>query len=89
MDLMFSAADEVFRLEVRGFFENTYPKDILDKISRGQTLGKDDMVRSEKALYEQGWIAVNWPTEYGGTGWTVTQKYIFDEELQRAGAPSV
>ncbi|MFN3230677.1 MAG: acyl-CoA dehydrogenase family protein [Alphaproteobacteria bacterium] len=89
MDLSFSAADEAFRLDVRDFFENRYPKDILDKLQRGQTLGKGDLVRSEKALNDQGWVAVNWPKEYGGTGWTVTQKYIFDEELQRAGAQSV
>ncbi len=89
MDLAFSPEDEAFRLEVRDFFQNRYPKDILDKLQRGQTLQKDDHVRSEKALNDQGWVAVNWPVEYGGTGWTVTQKYIFDEELQRAGAPSV
>jgi alkylation response protein AidB-like acyl-CoA dehydrogenase len=89
MDLAFADTDEAFRLEAREFFEQRYPKDILDKVHRGQTLGKDDLVRSEKAYHAEGWSAANWPKEYGGTGWSVTQKYIFDEERERAGAPSV
>ena len=89
MDLAFADTDEAFRLEAREFFEQRFPKDILDKVRRGQTLGKDDLVRSEKAYHAEGWSAANWPKEYGGTGWTVTQKYIFDEERERVGAPSV
>jgi alkylation response protein AidB-like acyl-CoA dehydrogenase len=89
MDLSFSAADEKFRLEVREFFKSEYPKDILAKVQNGQQLNKADYQRSESALNDKGWVAVNWPTEYGGTGWTATQKFIFDDELERAGAPSV
>ena len=33
-------------------------------------------------------MAPNWPKEYGGTGWSVTQRYIFDEECGAASAPS-
>ena len=29
---------------------------------------------------------MNWPKEHGGTGWTANQKYIFDQELELAGA---
>ena len=29
------------------------------------------------------------PEAYGGTGWNVSQRFIFDEELERAGAPNV
>ena len=89
MQIGFSSSDEAFRQEVRQFFAEEYPQDILAKVQRGQSLGKDDLVRSEQALHEKGWIAVNWPVEHGGTGWTPTQKYIFDDELERAGAPSV
>jgi alkylation response protein AidB-like acyl-CoA dehydrogenase len=37
----------------------------------------------------KGWLAVNWPKSAGGTGWTANEKYIFDEELERAGALNV
>ena len=39
------------------------------------------------ALYKRGWVAPYWPTEYGGAGWTPAQRYLFESELSRAGAP--
>jgi alkylation response protein AidB-like acyl-CoA dehydrogenase len=89
MELGFSADDETFRQTVRQFFNEEYPADILAKVQNGQQLTKADYQRSESALNDKGWVAVNWPKEYGGTGWTPTQKYIFDDELEQAGAPSV
>jgi acyl-CoA dehydrogenase len=32
-------------------------------------------------------VAPYWPKEYGGAGWTPAQRYIFESELSRAGAP--
>ena len=31
----------------------------------------------------------NWPVEYGGTGWTAVQKYIFGVEMAEADAPAI
>jgi alkylation response protein AidB-like acyl-CoA dehydrogenase len=45
-------------------------------------------VRWLKRLYEKGWIAPDWPVEYGGTGWDLSKKYIFEMEMALAGAPS-
>jgi len=89
MNLGFSTDDEAFRQTVKAFFKDEYPADILAKVQNGQQLTKADYQRSESALNDKGWVAVNWPTEYGGTGWTPTQKYIFDDELEQAGAPNV
>ncbi|MAB13585.1 acyl-CoA dehydrogenase family protein [Parvibaculum sp.] len=89
MDFSFSAEDEEFRMMMRDFFENEYPSDIVEKIGRGHSPSKEDYQRSERALAAKGWLAVNWPKSDGGTGWTANQKYIFDEELERAGALNV
>ncbi len=89
MDLDFSPADDAFRAEVRAYFESEYPSWILAKVRNGQTLGKADLDASQQALNARGWLAPNWPKEYGGTGWSATQRFIFDEELERAGAPNV
>ncbi|MFZ3035521.1 MAG: acyl-CoA dehydrogenase family protein [Parvibaculum sp.] len=89
MDFSFTQADEEFRMNVRHFFETEYPRDIIDKIAKGASPTKEDYQRSERALDAKGWVAVNWPKEAGGTGWTSNQKYIFDEELERAGALNV
>ena len=42
-----------------------------------------------KTLYKQGWAAPNWPVEFGGTGWTAVQKYIFANENAKANAPAI
>ncbi|GAB1845813.1 acyl-CoA dehydrogenase family protein [Achromobacter xylosoxidans] len=47
------------------------------------------MVEWHAILNRQGWLASHWPVEYGGTGWSTTQKYIFDNECALAGAPRI
>lgn len=80
---------EPFRAEVRAFFENDYPQDIRAMTARGQSLTTADVRRSEMALGAKGWLATAWPAEYGGPGWSLEQQYVFDEELERAGVPTV
>ncbi len=87
MNVTFSADELEFRSEVRQYFENEFPEDILEKQNKAIALTRDDVVRWHKAIYEKGWAAPNWPREYGGTGWTPVQKYIFADEQARAGAP--
>jgi alkylation response protein AidB-like acyl-CoA dehydrogenase len=86
MDLEYSKEELTFQEEVRSFVEQKLPADIRAKMDLGLPLAKDDFVRWQKILYERGWIAPNWPVEYGGTGWTPTQNYIFDNEMGAAGA---
>jgi alkylation response protein AidB-like acyl-CoA dehydrogenase len=38
-------------------------------------------------LFRQGWAAPTWPKEHGGTGWTLKQQYIFEQERTAAWAP--
>src|SRR5689334_2843567 len=89
MDLEFSKEELAFREEVREFVTTKLPADIRAKVDSGFPLTKDDATRWQKILFEKGWAAPNWPVEYGGTGWTPTQIYIFDDELGAAGAPPV
>lgn len=89
MDFSFSEADEQFRMKVRDFFENEYPREIVEKMASGASPSKADYQKSERAMVAKGWLAVNWPKAAGGTGWSANEKYIFDEELERAGALNV
>jgi alkylation response protein AidB-like acyl-CoA dehydrogenase len=89
MHMRQSAEDEAFRETVKAYFRDDYPGEIIAKLANGQTLKKQDMMASERALGERGWLAPGWPREYGGPGWTITQRFIFDEELERAGVPNV
>ena len=87
MDLRFTAEETAFRNEVRAFFRAALPAEIRRKIVEGRHLAKDDIVRWQRILNEKGWAVPHWPVEWGGTGWTPTQQYIFQEEMQQAPAP--
>ena len=45
------------------------------------------MIDYHKAISKKGWMGYNWPVEYGGTGWSSTQLYIFNKEFGLAGCP--
>jgi alkylation response protein AidB-like acyl-CoA dehydrogenase len=89
MELGLSPEERAFQLDVRRFFEAAYPQEILAKMRRGQTLTRDDHVQSQRALQSRGWLAVGWPQAFGGPGWTPAERYLFDAELERAGAPNL
>ena len=87
MDLRFTPEEISFRDEVRDFFKKNLPEETRIKLVEGRKLEKADIVNWQRILNKKGWAVPNWPKEYGGTGWTPVQKYIFLEELQRAPAP--
>lgn len=89
MDINYTAEERAFRDEVRTFLNEKLPKDISSKVKEHKRLGKEDTIRWQKILNEQGWLALHWPKEYGGTGWSPIQKHIFEEECAEAGAPTV
>jgi alkylation response protein AidB-like acyl-CoA dehydrogenase len=86
MNLDYSAEDLAFRDEVRAFIADNYPAELRRKQDAGEPLTKEDQLSWHKVLAKKGWVAPSWPKEYGGTGWTPTQKYIWSEELARADA---
>ena len=89
MHVSFTNEENDFQKEVNTFFNEKYPADIKEKQNKSVPLEKDDFIRWQKTLYEQGWAAPNWPVEYGGTGWTPVQKYIFANENAKANAPAI
>ena len=89
MDLEFTDELRDFQQEVRAFIEERLPGDLRTKVERFLTLGKDDYLRWQDILAEKGWLVYSWPVEYGGTGWSPAQSYIFEEETGRARAPRI
>jgi len=78
---------ERLRAEIREFVRTTLPTDILHKSSRHLMLGKDDYVRWMQSLQSRGWAVAHWPREYGGMGWSTLERFVFEDELGRAGCP--
>jgi alkylation response protein AidB-like acyl-CoA dehydrogenase len=89
MDLSYAPDELAFRNEVRQWLATNLPKDIRDKVVGYQHLSKDDFIRWHKILAAKGWAVPHWPEEWGGTGWDITQRYIFNEEFGLAGAPNL
>jgi alkylation response protein AidB-like acyl-CoA dehydrogenase len=84
MNLDFAPEDLAFREEVRTFIAENYPAELRGKQDEGDELAKEDFLSWHKILAKKGWVAPSWPTAWGGTGWTPTQKYIWSEEQARA-----
>jgi alkylation response protein AidB-like acyl-CoA dehydrogenase len=84
MDLEFSPEDLAFREEARAFIADNYPLALRGKQEEGEELAKEDFLSWHRVLAKKGWIAPAWPKEYGGPGWTTTQRFIWSEELARA-----
>ena len=89
MHVTFSEAELAFQEEVRAFFRDEYPEDIREIMDSGVEMQPQMQTRWQKILYRKGWAGVNWPVEYGGTGWSPVQKYIFAREEGFANAPFV
>ncbi|MGD2007469.1 MAG: acyl-CoA dehydrogenase family protein [Cellvibrionales bacterium] len=82
---------DAFREQVRGFLSEALTPD-LRRAGRLTTSVFSDFEAAlswQKKLHAQGWVAPDWPEEYGGPGWDIQQRYIFQEECKLANAPSV
>ena len=91
MNLDLSDADLAFQAEVRAFLAENL-RDELRQAGRRATsvfIDKRYSLAWQRILHAKGWVAPSWPAEYGGTGWTEMQRFIFQMECVRAGAPSL
>lgn len=89
MDLNFTAEEEAFRTEVRCFLDEHLPPRTAHKVRHGLRLTREDMAQWHAILNARGWLASHWPREYGGTGWSAVERFIFDNECALAGAPRI
>jgi alkylation response protein AidB-like acyl-CoA dehydrogenase len=91
MDITLSPDDRAFRLEVRAFLDSALTPELKEgaRCTTSVFVDKPVSLAWQKILHARGWVAPSWPREYGGTGWTEMQRYIFAVECARAGAPGL
>jgi alkylation response protein AidB-like acyl-CoA dehydrogenase len=87
MRLQDTPQEAQFRSDARAWLERTLP-----------TLGGPEPVlledkraywqRWQRSLFDAGYAGLSWPKEYGGGGANAMLRAIFNEELDRAGAPT-
>jgi len=87
MDLNYSTEELTFRDDVRSWLRSNLPAELKQKVESYQELSKDDLLGWHRILAKKGWVAPDWPVEWGGTGWSVTERYIFEEECGYAATP--
>jgi alkylation response protein AidB-like acyl-CoA dehydrogenase len=91
MTLEWTEDELAFRDEVRLFLD-THLTDEIRKAGRLMTSVYGEHARAlawQRILHTRGWAAPSWPTEFGGAGWSVAQRYIYARERVMAGAPPV
>ena len=89
MELNYSDEDLQFRNEVRAFIAESLDQSVADKVALGMSVSKDEHERWHALLNARGWLAPNWPTEFGGSEWSAVKRHIFDEECALAYAPRI
>ena len=91
MNLELSPADQAFRAEVRAFIaEHLTPALIAGQAATSAMYPEPEVSGPwQQALQKRGWLVPLWPREWGGTGWTALQRFIFETECALAGAPLV
>ena len=91
MDLALSPQDEAFRDEVRRFLDENLTEDLREAGRKTGGVFTDFAAgfRWHKVLAKKGWSAPAWPREYGGTGWSATQRYIFSRECTAVDTPRI
>ena len=89
MDLAFSPEDLAFQREVRDWIAGAFDDDLRRMMAQSKNgyLNKAGQVKWQKKLFERGWAAPDWPVELGGSGFTASQRYIFNMEMSLAGTP--
>jgi acyl-CoA dehydrogenase len=91
MKIEFSPQDEQFRAEVREFLDEKLTPEMRAEAKKTTTVFADKALAMQwqLILLEKGWAVPSWPEEHGGPGWSITQKYIWNEETAKAGAPGL
>jgi acyl-CoA dehydrogenase len=91
MNVTLSADDLAFRDQLRAFLKDRLTPDLVRSTRLNTSVFSDPApsLRWHRELHRQGWVAPLWPVEFGGTGWTLTQRWIYETETARAGAPAL
>lgn len=87
MNLEFDPQALAFREDVTAFVRSNLDPDTKAKVLMGRLPDRSERTVWQRALVARGWGAPAWPVEHGGTGWSVVEKYLFDEVLSEEGAP--
>ncbi len=79
METSFSSEDLAFQKRVRDFIDDNVPS--------GMALWTERSKWFDALKAQGGWDVPKWPEDFGGPGFTATQRYIFDSEMGKQPTP--
>ena len=89
MDLSYTPEQEQLRTELRGYFARLMTPEVRQALAAGNgDYGAGQAYREVvRQLGRDGWLALSWPTGYGGRDATMLDQLIFTDEAAVAGVP--
>ncbi|MDV6308617.1 acyl-CoA dehydrogenase family protein [Gordonia amicalis] len=89
MRIAYTDQQSELRRELRGYFSSLMTEERRAALSGGDgELGEGDAHRDVVAqMGADGWLALGWPTEFGGQNRSMMDQLIFTDEAAIAGAP--
>lgn len=89
MRIAYTDEQLALRRELRAYFSDLMTEDRRAALAGGDgELGEGDAYRDVvSAMGSDGWLALGWPTEYGGANRSMMDQLIFTDEAAIAGAP--
>lgn len=90
MRISYTPEQEELRRELRSYFDHLMTPERQEALSStaGGEIGIGNVYRETVAqMGKDGWLALGWPTEYGGQARSTMEQLIFTDEAAIAGAP--
>lgn len=79
--------EPAFREEVARFAREHCPDSVRRAVATHGKLTRKEYSAWQKALHAHGWAAPGWPVEFGGTGWDLNKRYVFEEVAAENDCP--
>jgi len=90
MRYAYTAEQEAWRNEVRRFVRKHVTPALRAEMRARGNEGDGPLARAfHQKLFDKGWWGVGWPKDFGGLGKSAVEQYIFIDEMNGAGAPSM
>lgn len=78
---------DAFRREVDAFALSQCPAALRERVRSNAKLGREDYAAWQRILHARGWAAPGWPQAFGGTGWDMRQRYLFESVMAERDCP--
>ncbi len=91
MDLSDSPEEAAFRATARAFLDrhaHQAPPDLDPSEETPWETRLATLKAWQRLLFDEGWVAITWPTEYGGRGLGPVEQIIWNQECLRAKVPA-